>query len=793
MKKKNIFSLFALGLMSLSVLVACVPTEQVDGGIIPEGEYGAGLKFKTTYKSVIGTPPGNMNYLLAPDGSDLQHVANFVDGLVTNDAYGRLVKNLATSVEHEGYQTFTFKIKKNVPWVDHNGKRARGIVNGKMTELKVTAHDFVHTAKQVLTYANHSNNDFMVAMFVEGAAEYAAITSVDSRMPNASPAVKAAAMEKDMKDRFNLTRTVNANQLEQIRRFELVGYKATDDHTLTIKLTEKAPFFPTMLTYAPFLPSNEAFVAETGMGDKGFGRGNELLLYNGPFTYSKIAGKKVHYKKNPLFHGGRVGEDFDTATELVGTAHPVHIEEVIYTVAESGSTEDYTRKLYEAGDIDGFSINSKDNDGWKKYVVGEPDADNKFPGSLEYDPNDLENKPGPVNDEVNARWYDNIDYTWHMNINLNRPLDVSATNQKSMLTDLELQNTNRALKIREVRELFVKSFDFPEYNVRHGNDKIEQTQHQLNTYVPRGFAIDENNKDYAETYYEVYAEKQGLTVEEATAKLEPGQYAGIYLSNEELEPYRLRADKAIELYNENPANTPITFPVKIENIGALSLSEKDILTDKFFADVMDARLNIGLPKGEVHYDLVVNDKMTSSELFSSTVQAGYAHVVTWGWAPDYGDPLSYLNSYVTNGNMAFAVGTAEAVQGYNLNAAGDALETVPSILGKYDDLVRLGADEHEDFGERYRLFAEAEYELLNEVNIMVPLYNNGQGWNASLSKAFGYSNPTSSYGLSSNRLINMWILVNPVKRDKRYEVYDKYLKDKDAALLEGLNIIYDNK
>ena len=816
MKNRKISFILASGamLLSLSALAGCGGTTETNNYIIPDSElYGAGLKYKDEFKSVLVQAPTTLNYLSKTDGSDLGHVANFVDGLVTNDAYGRLVNNLALSIEkNDTFQTYTIKLKQNVPWVDSKGVQASGNVDGKRTNLTVIADDFITTAKHVLDFKNNSKNAFMIAMFIMGAAEYSAITYVDQIQGASRPkndAERVEAMKVYMADAFNIhNRSIDPDSLADIRAFKNVGYRAIDKHTLRIELTESVPFFPTMLTYAPFLPTSQAFLTRVGIGDKGFGASKENILYNGPFLWDEQTDTKITFVRNETFHGARqfteikanrtsiITEDYTKAKPY--EVNPVHIKTINYTIAAADQVNDpkFARDLYEKEEIDGFSINSKDADGWKKYVVGNGE------GTLEYDPNDP-SKPGPVDPKVNTRYYDNVDYTWHMTINLNRPSPTVASPevQKSMLTANELNNSARALQIKEVRELFVKSFDFVKHNERFGTDLIEQTQHQMYTYVPKGFALDDKEKDYVEFYYDAYAAAKGITPDAARELLAPGQYDSQLKydsTHDEIAPYREKALKAVELYNSLAAASSqptISYPIKLEAISIATDNASEWMQEEALALSVNRRMNAiltGDPAvGEnAKFIMINNQNIKTSKAHSDVVYAGYGHLVVWGWAPDYGDPLSYLNSYVTNGEMAFAVGTAEAVTGFKLNASSTAIERNDNLLGKYNDLVDQGKRITNDYTQRYQKFAAAEYELLNEVVCVLPMYNLGQGWNASLSKAFGYGGPTASYGIANNRLIGTWILDEVPSRETRYSTYDRYLANKTAATKKGLIAIY---
>jgi oligopeptide transport system substrate-binding protein len=75
------------------------------------------------------------------------------------------------------------------------------------------------------------------------------------------------------------------------------GITAIDDKTLQIELETIVPYFKSLLTFATFLPQNQAFVEE--QGDQ-FGLEANTAIYNGPFVLSDWKHEQsFQMKKNP--------------------------------------------------------------------------------------------------------------------------------------------------------------------------------------------------------------------------------------------------------------------------------------------------------------------------------------------------------------------------------------------------------------------------------------------------------------------------------------------------------------
>jgi hypothetical protein len=115
------------------------------------------------------------------------------------------------------------------------------------------------------------------------------------------------------------------------------------------------------------------------------------------------------------------------------------------------------------------------------------------------------------------------------------------------------------------------------------------------------------------------------------------------------------------------------------------------------------------------------------------------------------------------------------------------------LLGAYTEKVLEANSVYDNLNERYHLFAEAEYQLINELYIYRPLTMRGQGWNVSVSRAAGYHSPSGSYGLSSNRLQGLYVIDGEgITRHERLDAVAAYKALKAAYLdAHGSINVYD--
>ncbi|MDR1697790.1 MAG: ABC transporter substrate-binding protein [Erysipelotrichaceae bacterium] len=759
----------------------------------PDNEYlptlGTSVMASNTYHTAIAAIPSTFNYHVVSEADTARHVANFVDGLLTHDSYGRLVRNLAeTAKRNDDNTVFTFTVRQNVKWMTYEQKQYVAMINGVATPQFLTADDFVTTAKSVLDFTNASNLSFLITLVIQGAKEYYAYSYV-RYMVATTPSWGAhrddkpwlaAKMQEFIKKNFLVDVEIYPDDLDQIASFSRVGIKALDAKTIEYRTEMPAPFFPTMLTYSPFLPTNAAFLKD--VTPKKFGVGYQNILYNGPF---------IHVARDPASNTMEYVNNREYWNPSV-----VHLEKVIYTILQSDATSETIRLMYENGEIDGYSLSSEDVDGWATHIYG-PDGTGT-----------IQNPADPV---VYSRELNSVDATWHMAINPNRPNSIdggtSVANQGATkdLTDALVSNANKALKIDKVRAAILDGIDLGKYNRSHGVSELEQTQHQLNTFVSPNFVLDEEGRDYIDFYYEEYGRNNGITAAEAKAKLSPGQYANVNLTTLQALALGNEARSAVDAYNttfypdQNDSNR-ITWPVVIEN-ATLYQSQEQVSFDRLWIDKLNSTLNGCTIKDTVHaefneipmcsdevlatkrypyFEVVMNEKLSNTDKFSSYVQAGYPNLVVWGWTPDYGDPLSYLNCYRTGGDMSFVANNQEPYAGYTVN--GSTITRVENMFGVYDELVSQGAAESYSYTQRYSLFAKAEYELLNNLHLIKPLYSLGIGWRASIAKTVAYDSPTAAYGLAADRLVGLFVLEQVLTREERNAMYTIFTANKEAAL-----------
>ena len=106
-------------------------------------------------------------------------------------------------------------------------------------------------------------------------------------------------------------------------------------------------------------------------------------------------------------------------------------------------------------------------------------------------------------------------------------------------------------------------------------------------------------------------------------------------------------------------------------------------------------------------------------------------------------------------------------------------------MASYDALVAAAA-EKQNISERYEAFAKAEYDLIYNKNVMVPLYMAGLGTNVSVSKIVPYTAKKAMYGSSADKYKGMIVAKDAVNQATRNYLKGVYDGQKDFIFQQDL-------
>ena len=279
--------------------------------------------FRTLYASEVTT----LNYLITTQENEMSIAANVVDCLVEYDNVGNIEPALALEwSSNEDATVWTFTLRQGVKWVDKDGNEV----------AEVTAHDFVNSAHYVCDAANAAAGASQYTNIVAGAEEYNEWTAYQLALPNAVDGTD----ENGNAVKFVTNEDGEQEILEEVAEAtaEAIGVKAIDDYTLEYTLYKSCPYFVSMVSTGPFMPTNAAFMAECG--DK-FGTSNEYLLYCGAYVLSTYEPQNQRIMtKNASY--------WEPETVYIDTIHQKYNAE-----ASSVATT-----MYLAGDIDHAGVSA---------------------------------------------------------------------------------------------------------------------------------------------------------------------------------------------------------------------------------------------------------------------------------------------------------------------------------------------------------------------------------------------------------------------------------------------------
>lgn len=510
------------------------------------------------------------------------------------------------------------------------------------------------------------------------------------------------------------------------KNFANVGVKAVDKYTLQYTTYEEQNYFVSALLHSAYYPANAAFIEEVGFD--AFGTTIEKMLYCGPHILKVWdLESQVVLVKN----------------EKYWDKENVFLDKVIlkkYDASTYSQNDGYTRDLFEKGEIDGFAVSSNDTDGWKKYVTGSNGEGTMF---------------NPAN--ANAYSYESEFGTGSsFLLFFNRDFDQGYIKQypnlfaSSTLTDAEVALGNAALDIKEVRQALVYGLDRSYAQESNwSDDYINKDQYLSSTYVPKEFAVDENGKDYVEYYAENYAIKTGMTVAEATEKLQPGKDGITDLAKARTLLASVKDDLATLA-----AEYGLTLPIKLEYAG-LPDSESVAYDTEMVASWNN---DLKLADGTEVIKIVRNSNIETEQQYLYHSNYAEAHLVIMGWGPDYADPLTYLDTLTTGGAFADFAGI---------------LGSDDPVVTAYDDMV-AAANAEKLSSKRLEKFAAAEYYAVYEAAIAIPWYIPGRGTRVGVSRVIPYQVMKSSVGCVSNKYKFMKVSKKPIGQEKRNELKAEY-------------------
>lgn len=221
---------------------------------------GQGYHIKDTFNRAYNQDPTNYDVLATSQAVDTEALVNTYDGLMEYDEMSVLQPALADSYTvSEDNLTYTFHIRDNASWYNQSGDRYAA----------VTADDFVAGFQHMLDAAG--GLEYLVQGVVAGVNDYIAGTADFDEVG---------------------VKQVNENG-EPDENGEYVQYT----------LEQEAPYFMTMLSYSVFAPMNRAYFLSQGGGfgadydeaaaDYTYGKTASNILYCGPYIINNATSEST--------------------------------------------------------------------------------------------------------------------------------------------------------------------------------------------------------------------------------------------------------------------------------------------------------------------------------------------------------------------------------------------------------------------------------------------------------------------------------------------------------------------
>lgn len=434
---------------------------------------------------------------------------------------------------------------------------------------------------------------------------------------------------------------VNANEYigGEVTDFAEVGVKATDTYTLEYTLEAPCSYFLTMLGYGVFAPMNRAYYESKGgkfgaeydpsAADYTYAKDADSIAYCGPFLVTNATEKNtIVFEANPSY--------WNAANQNIKK----------YTLVYNDGSE--ATKAYNdavAGTVDGTGLNASSLELAK--------ADGNF------------DKYGYVAD------CDATTFMAFYNLNRNTYANTNdTTTVRSAQTVADAERTNAALNNVHFRRAISFAADRGAYNAQSVGEELKYASLR-NSYTPGNFVSleEETTVDIngtattfpAGTFYgeimQAQIDADGVTMKVWDPTLDGGIGSGDGYDGW-FNPENAAAEMAVAVEELAAAGVEISAenPIYIDLpyfSGSESVTNKANAYKKSLESVLEGKVIVNLT------ECTSTDEYYYAGYFTSYgYEANYDMYDLSGWGPDYGDPQTYLDTFLPDyaGYMAKCVG-----------------------------------------------------------------------------------------------------------------------------------------
>jgi len=526
-----------------------------------------GHTIKSDYVTTFSTAPVTIDWLNTSSQSDTEITVNCVDGLVEYNNLGQMVPALAESwsVSDDGL-TYTFNIRKGAYWYTAEGKQY----------AEVTAKDFEAGFHHMLD--TQAGLEWLIDGVIKGGTDYYA---------------KGGS-------------------------WDAVGYKATDDYTLTVTLEQPTSYFMTMLTYSCFLPICESFYKSRG-GVFGVDEYAAASADTQKYTYGKSDDVSSQVYCGP-FLLKKLQKDSEILVER-NTGYYKNDEVKLNSIKwiyDDGSNPDAIYNDTLAGTYAGIGLTQASG------LLAKAQADGNF------------DKYHYVSDTTSTSYFGGL--------NVNRgtfALESGAV--ASPKTEEQKIDTQTALLNKNFRKALQHAFDKGTQNATSRGEDLKYTNlrnmytHPQFVQLENATADDEGHTFPAGTFYgdmvQYYVDKLGCKVKVADG------IDGWYQPE--------AAKQYLAAAKEELGNT-VAWPIQIDVV-YLSTSDTNTAQAAAYKKVVEDTL------GSENVQVNLIEAATTEDFYASGYRASNGEAGNFdmfygsGWGPDYGDPSTYLDTFLGEG------------------------------------------------------------------------------------------------------------------------------------------------
>lgn len=397
-----------------------------------------------------------------------------------------------------------------------------------------------------------------------------------------------------------------------------VGYKAVDDYTLEVTLEKPTSYFMTMLTYSCFLPICDSFYQAHG-GVYGVDEYVAASADTNTYTFgnSEDVASQVYCGAFLLQKLQKDSEIYAVANKDYYNAEGVNLNSIKW-VYDAGENPDAVYNDALAGVYAGVTLGAASG------LLDKAKADGNF------------DKYAYISDTTSTTYFGGL--------NVNRgTFALESGAAASPKTEQQKIDTVTALRNRNFRKAMMYAFDKATWNaVSRGEDLA--TTNLRNMYTHPEFVQLENDVTDADGYTFVAGTFYGEMVQHYCDELDMGINVADGV-NGWFNPDR--AKESLEAAKTELGDS-VSFPIQIDLV---YYSANDVNTAQAAAYKSVIESTLGAENVQVN----LIETTTSEDYYACGYRASNGEAGNFdmfygsGWGPDFGDPCSYLDTFLGEG------------------------------------------------------------------------------------------------------------------------------------------------